>query len=293
MDNTRPDFSQESMLLVDDNSLVRETLFRLVSYLGFHVQAVSSGSEALEALEKGGYSFLLTDMKMPGMDGMELIRSTRELDPELSIIAMTGHTEGYRYVDVINAGASDFIKKPFDIEELEAKIRRILNERELRLKLSRLSETDSLTALYNHRQFYLRLKDEIVRAQRQKSELSVVILDLDGFKAYNDTYGHLAGDAILRDVGRILRKCIREGVDMGFRYGGDEFALILIDASLDAAQRIVERIQRELEAHRHVAASFGIARFEDGMSELDLVAKADRALYRMKQERKTSTASPA
>ena len=286
MDNSRLDFSQENMLLVDDNELVRETLLGLVSALGFRVRAVSSGPEALEALDEDTYSFLLTDMKMPEMDGMELIRTARELDPDLSIISMTGYSEGYRYVDVIHAGASDFIKKPFDIEELEAKIRRILNERRLRQELSRLSATDSLTGLYNHRQFFLRLKDEVVRSQRQKGDLAVVLLDLDGFKAYNDTYGHLAGDDILRDVGKMLRRSIRDGVDMGFRYGGDEFSLILIDADLDVAQGIVKRIQREFDAHGWVSASFGMARFEEGMSETDLVEEADRALYRMKQERR-------
>jgi diguanylate cyclase (GGDEF)-like protein len=289
MDEPQPDYSQERMLAVDDNEIVRETVLNMVSALGFHVKAVSSGPEALDALEKDTYSFLLTDMRMPEMDGMELIRIARDLYPDLSIISMTGYSEGYRYVDVINAGASDFIKKPFDIEELEAKIRRILNERRLVQELSRLSATDSLTGLYNHRQFFSRLKDEVVRAQRQKGNLAVVLLDLDGFKTYNDTYGHLAGDNILRYVGGVLRKCIRESVDMGFRYGGDEFSLILIDADMEVAEGIVERIRGEFEAHGSVSASFGIARFEQGMSELDLVEAADRALYRMKEKRKTSS----
>jgi len=291
MDEPQYDYSKERMLLVDDNELVRDTLLGLVSALGFRAKAVSSGPEALETLEKETYTFLLTDMKMPEMDGMELIRSARDLDSELSIISMTGYSEGYRYVDVINAGASDFIKKPFEVEELEAKIRRILNERNLRQELSRLSITDSLTSLYNHRQFFVRLKDEIARAQRQKGNFAVVLIDLDGFKSYNDTYGHLAGDDILRDVGRILRKCIREGVDTGFRYGGDEFSLILIDADLDVAEGIVERIRGEFEAHGSVAASFGIARFREGMNELDLVEEADRALYRMKDKRKASSST--
>lgn len=291
MDDPQPDYCQESMLLVDDNELVRKTLLGLVTALGFRAKAVSSGPEALEALEEETYSFLLTDMKMPEMDGMELIRTARDRYPDLSIISMTGYSEGYRYVDVINAGASDFIKKPFDVEELDAKIRRILNERRLRQELSRLSFTDSLTGLYNHRQFFLRLKDEVVRSQRQKGDLAVVLLDLDGFKAYNDTYGHLAGDDVLRDVGKILRKCIRDSVDMGFRYGGDEFSLILIDADLDVAEGIVRRVQREFEAYGWVSASFGIARFEEGKDEMDLVEEADRALYRMKQERKGSSST--
>ena len=118
-------------------------------------------------------------------------------------------------MDVIHAGASDFIKKPFDLEELEAKVSRIIGERSLRQELNRLSMTDSLTGLFNHRQFFERLREEMVRASRQREPLSIVLFDLDDFKAYNDTHGHLAGDEVLRDVGGIILKCIREGVDTG------------------------------------------------------------------------------
>ncbi len=167
---------------------------------------------------------------MPGMDGLELIRSVQSAFPEVSIIAMTGYSRGYRYIDVINSGAKDFINKPFGIEELEAKIRRAIRERNALKELSRLSITDSLTGLYNQRHFYARLKEEIVRAQRQKHPLALVLLDMDNFKTYNDTHGHLAGDELLQNVGRIINNCIRENVDSGYRYGGDEFAIILIDA---------------------------------------------------------------
>jgi len=196
---------------------------------------VPGGQQALQLLEEKPFTFLVTDMKMPEMDGMDLIKTARARHPELGIISMTGYSEGYRYVDVINAGASDFIKKPFDIEELEAKIRRIINERSLLEELNRLSVTDSLTGLYNHRKFYSRLKEEVTRAGRQNRDLAVILLDLDDFKAYNDKYGHISGDEILRDVGHIIRKCIREGVDTGYRYGGDEFAIILIDADAGVA----------------------------------------------------------
>ncbi len=283
-----PDYRHESMLIVDDNALVRDTLFRLVQTLGFSVDAVSSGPEALEALERKPYSFLLTDMKMPGMDGMDLIRESRHRYPDLSIISMTGYSEGYRYVDVINAGASDFIKKPFDIEELEAKIRRIINERALREELNRLSITDALTGLYNHRQFFLRLREEVVRARRQKQDLSIVLIDLDDFKAYNDTHGHLAGDEVLRHVGDLIRNCIREGVDTGYRYGGDEFAVILIDANAEAARTITNRMKAGFEEYGRIRASFGIARLNGEMTERELVEQADQELYRNKQRNKGS-----
>ena len=206
------DYSKEMILVVDDDSNLRDTVVKLLEVVGIKAESVSDGIEAIEALKNGAYTMILTDMKMPGLDGMDLIKKgCKEFD--VNVIAMTGYTEGYNYVDVINAGASDFIKKPFGIEELEAKIRRIITERNLRKELNRLSITDSLTELFNQRHFYARLKEEVIRAERQKHPLSLILLDLDDFKKYNDKYGHLAGDEVLRSAGTIISNCIREGED--------------------------------------------------------------------------------
>lgn len=275
------DYSKESVLVVDDDSHFRETLVKLLSMLGFETGSASSGPDALEKLKKDQYTFLLADMKMPDMDGLKLIQQVCQDFPDVSIIAMTGFSEGYRYIDVINAGASDFIKKPFESEELEAKVNRIVNERNLRKELSRLSITDSLTGLYNQRHFYYRLKKELTRAQRQNHALSLTLLDLDHFKAYNDTYGHLAGDEVLRNFGRIINSSIREGVDSGYRYGGDEFAIILIDADLSVAKEIGKRIENALQ-EGNFTASVGYATFTDGMTVKELVSEADKNLYKAK-----------
>lgn len=280
------DYSKELILIVDDDVYLREMFEKLLETIHFSSATAASGPEALEFLKSSSVTFLLTDMKMPEMDGMELIKKVSESYPYVSIIAMTGFSEGYRYVDVINAGASDFIKKPFDIEELEAKVRRIINERSLREELSRLSITDSLTGLYNQRHFYTRLKDEILRANRQKHPLSLILLDLDNFKTYNDTFGHLAGDDVLRNVGRVINHSIREGVDSGYRYGGDEFAIILIDADLNVAEEIGKRIQEAFKENGDITASLGYTRFSDEMTVTDFVSSADKDLYRAKQKKK-------
>jgi len=221
-------------------------------------------------------------MKMPDMDGMELIEKVNEGYPSMSVIAMTGFSQGYKYVDVINAGADDFIKKPFDLGELEAKIRRIINERNLRKELNRLSITDSLTGLYNQRHFYTRLKEEVLRATRQKHPLALILFDLDDFKAYNDTFGHLAGDEVLQDAGKFIDQSIRDSVDSGYRYGGDEFAIILIDADLTIAEEIGKRIQESFKENTGVTASLGYTKFSQGMSVKDLVSEADKNLYKAK-----------
>ncbi len=277
------DYGTETMLIVDDDPNLRETLVNLLSYLGFNIGSAGNGPDALKELEQNPYTFMLTDMKMPEMDGLELIRRVKEAFPEVNIISMTGFSEGYSYIDVINAGASDFIKKPFEVEELEAKVRRIINERNLREELSRLSITDALTGLFNQRHFYRRLEEEVLRAQRQKHHLGLIIIDLDNFKNYNDTHGHLAGDEVLRKVGHLINACIREGVDSGYRYGGDEFAIILIDAGWNVAKGIGARIQQAFAENGDITASLGYTIYSDGMNSKDLVAAADKNLYEAKE----------
>ena len=274
-------YADELVLIVDDDTRLSETIVKLLSVIGITAETASNGKDALEVLKDRNYTILLTDMKMPGIDGMELIKKVNE-EFEVSVIAMTGYTEGYKYVDVINAGASDFIKKPFVVEELEAKIRRIITERNLRKELNRLSITDSLTELFNQRHFYDRLKEEVIRAERQRHPLSLILLDLDNFKEYNDKYGHLAGDEVLRCAGEIISSCIREGVDSGYRYGGDEFAIILIDADLDIPQEIGARIEIAFKNKGAITVSVGYSRFTSKMTVKGLVAAADEDLYRAK-----------
>ncbi len=274
------DYSREVILVVDDEEPVRESLAHTLIQLGFNARTASSGSEALDILQDVNITFLVTDMKMPEMDGMELIRRVTEEYPEVCIIAMTGFAKGYGYVDVINAGATDFINKPFRLEELEAKIRRAIIERDIKLELNRLSITDSLTGLYNQRHFHARLKEEVARARRQKRPLSIILMDLTAFKAYNDTYGHMAGDELLKKVGKIISRSIREDVDSGFRYGGDEFAVILIDADEAIASEIANRIRDAIRRECSLDVSFGIASFSDEESDAEkMLKKADTELY--------------
>jgi diguanylate cyclase (GGDEF)-like protein len=198
---------------------------------------------------------------------------------------MTGYSKEYDYVDVVNAGAADFINKPFGIEELEAKVRRAIIERNIKDELSKLSITDSLTGLYNQRHFYIRLKDEITRAERQKHPLGLILLDLDNFKKYNDTHGHLAGDELLQKVGEIVNLKIRQGVDSGYRYGGDEFAIILIDADERISKVIGQRMEQGIEEKCNLSASLGYAYFSEGMAMKAFVEAADKQLYKVKKQK--------
>jgi diguanylate cyclase (GGDEF)-like protein len=285
------DKAKELILVVDDDQRVCEVLKELLGALQFPTASAPSGAEALKMLKDRPYTFLLADMKMPEMNGMELIRRSRENLPTVGVIAMTGYAEEFKYVDIINAGANDFVKKPIDIAELEAKIVRCISERDLKKELSRLSVTDSLTGLFNQRHFYMRLREEIVRSTRQKHPLALILIDLDNFKEYNDRHGHIAGDQALRHVGKSILRSIREGVDSGYRYGGDEFAIILIDSDILIAEEIGKRVRVAIRDSGELRASLGYAVYSEDMNLTDFVRLADTNLYKSKTEVKNGRAN--
>ena len=285
MDIDHIDYTEEFVLVVDDEDYIREPIVEMLRRLGFRVDSAGNGKDALDELKEKPYTFLLTDMKMPVMDGLELIKKAKLDYSHVSAIAMTGYSKDYKYIDVVNAGATDFINKPFAIEELEAKFRRAIIERDIKGELNKLSITDSLTGLYNQRHFYARLKDEITRAERQNHPLGLILFDLDNFKYYNDTHGHLAGDELLQKVGAIVNVKIRQGVDSGYRYGGDEFAVILIDADENICQIIGKRIEKGIQGECSLGASLGYAYFSSGMTMEKFVDTADKQLYDSKKQK--------
>jgi len=278
-------YGDEFVLVVDDEKFVREPVVAMLEHLGFKADSAVSAEEALEKLTQKPYTFLLTDIRMPGIDGLELIKRTKRSYPEICAIAMTGYSREFNYVEVINKGATDFVNKPFGIEELEAKIKRAIIERNIRQELQRLSITDSLTGLYNQRHFHARLDEEIARARRQKHNLALILLDLDDFKQYNDKFGHLAGDELLKNVGKVINSNIRQGVDSGFRYGGDEFAVVLIDADEVVAEMMSARIEKGIAEVCGITASTGCVISADNLAAETLVEEADRRLYVSKERR--------
>jgi two-component system, cell cycle response regulator len=287
--NIRPDHNKK-ILIVDDDPFILELLGIFISSFGYEFAAAEDGLQAVELLKKAEYTIVITDMKMPRMDGMQLLKHIKENYPVIDVIVVTGYTGSFSYTDVIKAGASDFISKPFNADELEAKINRIIREQMIVRELEHISMYDALTNLFNRRNFDQKLWEEVHRAHRQGYDIYLALVDVDKFKEYNDSYGHQAGDKLLQSVGRILIDCVRENVDWNFRYGGDEFAIIIPQTTREQVIHVAERILQ----HYHecnftkTSLSMGLARFiragdrswQEDIS--DMISRTDRALYQAK-----------
>lgn len=279
------------ILIVDDDDLVLKTLNVLVSSLGYKCLLASDGVEAVEVLSNTSCDLILSDVLMPNMDGLELLEYVREKFPKIGVIIATGFSERATYADVIKAGAIDFIKKPIDQAELEAKLARALREREMVRKLEELSLSDSLTSLFNRRAFEEKFAKEVERASRQDYPLFLANVDIDNFKEYNDMYGHGQGDIVLTSLAEILIECTRHNVDMAFRLGGDEFAVLLPQTSATQATEIVQRILLKYleENYGKTTLSIGIVSCDrDEKLNLDddllrMRERADKAMYEAKK----------
>lgn len=283
--------SDQHILIVDDDPVIRELLLDYLSTNNCPAKTAEDGFAALELLKRDDFTIVITDLMMPGMDGIELIHTIKKRWDDIDIIAVTGFKQDFSYTDVIQAGASDFIAKPFNLNELEAKINRIIRERRLREMLKQLSIKDGLTDLYNRRFFEERIQEEVIRSQRQGYPLYLMIIDLDRFKRVNDEEGHQEGDRILVTLADVLKKSTRQHVDIPCRYGGDEFAIIVPQATEKQVMAIAQRMKKKYmdTDRRGTTLSIGIASMNDRIDEDHtakahrLIKMADNAMYNSKK----------
>ena len=277
---------QQSVLSVDDDGELRELLHELISQMGHASVTAADGVDALEKMKEEQFDIVITDINMPRLNGVGLIKRIASDYSDTDVIAITGYQTEYNYTDIIALGASDFISKPINIDEFEAKIKRIVRERNMRFELRRLSTCDALTGLYNRRHLDENLANEAIRASRQHYDLYLLLIDIDNFKVYNDKYGHQQGDRLLKELAQIISRSIRENVDSGYRYGGDEFAATILHANPKQALMVAERLRAEYNAKNLVptSLSIGIAKLKNSHGTLEedlegLIREADQALY--------------
>ncbi|OQX95805.1 hypothetical protein B6I21_03535 [candidate division KSB1 bacterium 4572_119] len=298
-----------SVLVVDDLPLNRKLQKTYLKEVGYQVHLAENGIEALQKVKQVSPDLILLDVMMPKMDGFQVCRHIKNnlKTRFIPIIMVTALNEIESKIKGIEAGADDFICKPFNKHELLARVKSLLRIKHLNkelqikirqlenahVKLKKLAITDGLTELYNYRFFKEQLTKEIIRAERHGSRVSIVMLDIDYFKNYNDTNGHPAGDYVLKTIAGLLRNNIRN-LDIAARYGGEEFSLILIETGKDAAGFVSNKIKNlventkfryeESQPNGKLTVSMGVATFpEDGKTFDELVAMADKRLYKAKK----------
>ena len=284
----------EVILIVDDDELVRMTLSVLVGSLGYHCLLAGDGVEALAVLKSTSVDLVLTDIVMPGMDGLELLVQIHKNHRNTDVIVSTGFHEKSSYAEVIKAGAIDFIKKPIDQAELEAKLARAIRERTLVRTLRLLSRQDDLTGILNRRAFEERFSAEVERASRQNYPLMLALIDIDNVKEYNDRFGHHQGDKVLVSLAEIMRECTRENVDDCFRLGGDEFAVLLPQTTGSQGTEVVQRILLSYLERNFAGTSLSIGlvackrnkKVPKHKDEQAMKERADQAMYEAKKSGK-------
>ncbi len=296
----RQENKDEHILIVDDDPSVREIMHEFVEMSGYRTSKAEDAKAALKLLKNNSIQIVITDITMPGMDGLELTDLIKK-DYDAHVIVMTGFNYNYTYEDAVGKGASDFITKPVRFKELLLRIKRVLKERQMNRErnamlmllfgmmkeLENLAITDGLTDLYNSRHFYKQIELEVERSCRYVNPLSLIILDIDFFKKYNDTYLHIQGDKVLMRIGRLIKQSLRS-MDSGYRYGGEEFTIILPETKGDEAQAVAERVRAMIASEVFtpepgkavfITISAGVTQYNPGETLKTFVQRADEALY--------------
>jgi two-component system cell cycle response regulator len=293
------------VLLVEDNEIDRNIILKALLNEPLRMETVKNGVEAICSIQNGGVDLILLDILLPDINGFEICKRIKTMDmaKDIPIIVITCLDDMDSKITGFNLGADDFLVKPIETRELKARIKVHLEKKDQLDKLRTHYENalssasiDALTGLYNHGYFKKFLGLEIKRSDRQMYPVSLLMIDIDEFKLFNDTFGHLKGDEILQKIGTLIRSVIRE-VDLTARYGGDEFVVILPYSDKSGAVKVSNRIQNAISSYDafkefsqdmdELTVSIGVAEFPyDCVDDVDMIRKADHMLYLAKQKGK-------
>ena len=284
------------ILLVDDQPLNIQVLYQAFA-ADHELCMATSGAQALQVCASQHPDLILLDIEMPGMDGFEVCRRLKAdvATCDIPVIFVTAHIDDEAQMRGLDLGAVDFISKPINIQIVRARVNIHLTLKAQADLLRRWAYIDGLTGVHNRRYFDERLSREWDRAVRSNSPLSVLMLDVDFFKRYNDHYGHQAGDDCLRRVANALENGLKRPADLLARYGGEEFVCLLPDTDLSGAQQVADELGARVtglqieHADSTVAAfvslSVGVCCKPAGVqgSAVELLGQADAQLYLAKQ----------
>jgi len=279
-------------LIVDDEPANIEVISAALED-EYEICFATSGEEAIEVTRAASPDIILLDVLMPGMDGYEVCRRLKAdpMNADIPVIFITGLGDQEAEARGLELGAIDYVTKPIQPGIVRARIHNHVELKRMRDQLAELAVTDPLTGLCNRRRLEQMLNTETARLARTEDWLSVIMLDIDFFKQFNDEYGHPAGDLCIRMIAAALKRAVRRAADLTARYGGEEFACILPSTSHDAAMAVAHGIREQVQSlgiphgrsavSAYVTASIGIAtaRCRPGMSPDLWIKAADHQLY--------------
>lgn len=283
--------TRSNILVVDDNPDKLMLLEAALKLAGYHVSTATDGEEALAVVASFTPDLIITDVMMPRMNGYELAEKIRS-NPRTRFIPVIMQTAaGRSSQDSLRAsevGALGYITDPTDMDLLLARTRTLLEFKAYLDVCEEAAFTDHLTGLANRRRFERQLDREVSRTLRYAHPFSLVMLDIDNFKCVNDTFGHHAGDEVIRGLGRVLQEGTR-GIDLAARIGGEEFAILLVETGQSGALEVAERLRVAIRdmivtGVGQVSASFGVAECPiGGQTSSEMLNSADVALYEAKR----------
>ncbi|QYJ77461.1 GGDEF domain-containing response regulator [Shewanella acanthi] len=283
------------ILIIDDDSTVVITLHKVLCHIG-RIRFASDATQAFEMINEAKPNLILLDVELPDMNGLEVctkLKSNHETKG-IPVLFITSNIETGFEEKVFDAGASDYIVKPLKPRVVAARVQTHLAYHRAMEQLNKLAHTDSLSNLANRLTFDEQLDLEFRRAKRQHEPLTLVLIDIDEFKKYNDHFGHLAGDECIRNIGHILSSITKRPADLAARYGGEEFALILPNTQAPGVKVILKELINRVEQssihhapnamHSVVTISAGYTTLaaeecEQNLTATDLLQAADKALY--------------
>ncbi len=285
------------ILIIDDSKGINKILSKMLLESGHTPIVATDGEEGIEKAINTSPDLILLDIGLPKMDGFDVCKALKgnNLTKEIPVLFLTGHyPDSKDAVKGLELGAYDYIRKPFEADELLARITGVLNIQKQQKAIKYLSVTDELTGLFNRRMLKYRLEESFAVVHRYDSPLTCLMLDIDYFKKVNDTYGHMAGDLVLQELARLLKKHTRTEDNL-IRYGGEEFLVILYEP-IEKAYIIAERLRKSIENHKFhfgkeesmvlsITVSIGLSTYLAHVSDEQdtLIALADSALYLSKQ----------
>jgi len=310
-----------NILIADDESTIRSLVAEVLSDEGHIVTLAEDGEDALEKYKKEWHEIVFSDIRMPKMTGIQLLGEIKKLNDLTQFIIMTSHASVDNSIAALKKGAFDYILKPFEdldvvvdaanramanlsaTREQQYLLNTLSRQNEelgtLNMKFRELAIRDGLTGLYNRRHGEGKLTDEVDRALKFKRKLSLLFIDLDHFKFFNDTHGHQAGDEVLHALGQLMNDAARDS-DTVARWGGEEFIIISPETDEQQACQLAESIRKEVAAFAfphadeqplgHVSLSVGVATLSGGIDNAEeLVGLADKAVYKAKESGRNRT----